>query len=139
MSQGSRDEYAGTKSRPGDLRFASIRETAEQQSALLRKAGADIIVLVSHSNRATDTELMNAGVADVILSGDDHDIFLNYNGKSAVVEAGQDGLIIAAVDLTVDVTEKDRQTPRRVVAAVPLHRHRRRRTRQGRRRPRRGL
>ncbi len=104
---GLADEYASIKSRPGDLRLASIRETAEQQSALLRKAGADIVVLVSHSNRETDGELMSAGVADVILSGDDHDIFLNYNGKSVVVEAGQDGLIIAAVDLTVDVTENE--------------------------------
>ena len=94
------------KSKPGDLRFASMRETAERQSAALRNAGADVIVLVSHSNRTIDTELMNAGLADVILSGDDHDIFLNYNGKSAIVEAGQDGLIIAAIDLTVDVTEQ---------------------------------
>jgi 2',3'-cyclic-nucleotide 2'-phosphodiesterase (5'-nucleotidase family) len=104
---GLTDEDTARKSKPGDMRFASIRETAEQQSDSLRKAGAEIIVLISHSNRATDNELLSAGVADVILSGDDHDIFLNYIGKSAIVEAGQDGQIVAAVDLTVDVTEKD--------------------------------
>ncbi|MDP9138711.1 MAG: bifunctional metallophosphatase/5'-nucleotidase [Pseudomonadota bacterium] len=93
------------KSKPGDLRFSSMRETAERQAAALRRAGADLIVLVSHSNRTLDTELMNAGLADVILSGDDHDIYLNYNGRSAIVEAGQDGYIVAAIDLTVDVTE----------------------------------
>ena len=95
------------KSRPGDLRFAATRDTAERQSAALREAGADMIVLVSHSDRTTDIDLLNAGVADVVLSGHDHDIFLNYTGKSAVIEAGQDGQIIAAVDLAVEVTEKD--------------------------------
>jgi 2',3'-cyclic-nucleotide 2'-phosphodiesterase (5'-nucleotidase family) len=104
---GLTDEDTARKSRPGDLRFAAIRDTAEQQAAALREAGADLVVLISHSNRATDNELLHAGFADVILSGDDHDIFLNYIGRSAVVEAGQDGHIIAVVDLTVDVSEKD--------------------------------
>ena len=104
---GLANEDTNITSRSGDLRFDFVRDTAEQQSALLRKAGAEIIVLVSHSDRATDNAILSSGVADVILSGHDHDIYLNYNGRSAIIELGEDGLIIAAVNLTVDVSEND--------------------------------
>jgi 2',3'-cyclic-nucleotide 2'-phosphodiesterase (5'-nucleotidase family) len=66
----------------------------------LRKAGADIVVLVAHTPRPVDELLRARSGADVILSGDDHDLFIGYDGRTAFAEAMQDGLYLAAVDLT---------------------------------------
>jgi 2',3'-cyclic-nucleotide 2'-phosphodiesterase (5'-nucleotidase family) len=96
-------EDAHKKSQPGRLKIAGMVDTATEQAAKLRRAGADVIVLVSHSNREIDDALVDAGVADVILSGDDHDLYLRYNGQVAVVEAAMDGIVVAVVDLQVKV------------------------------------
>lgn len=68
-------EDAHKKSQPGRLKIAKMVDTATDQAAKLRREGADVIVLVSHSNREIDDALVDAGVADVILSGDDHDLY----------------------------------------------------------------
>jgi 2',3'-cyclic-nucleotide 2'-phosphodiesterase (5'-nucleotidase family) len=96
-------EDSHKKSMPGRLKIASMLDTATAQAAKLRREGADLIVLVSHSNRDIDDALVDSGVADVILSGDDHDLYLRYNGRVAIVEAAMDGLVVAAVDLSVKV------------------------------------
>lgn len=96
-------EDAYKKSQPGRLKIARMVDTATDQAAKLRREGADIIVLVSHSNREIDDALVDAGMADVILSGDDHDLYLRYNGQVAIVEAAMDGIVVAVVDLTVKI------------------------------------
>ena len=96
-------EDSHRKSQPGRLKIAPMVDTAAAQAARLRREGADLIVLVSHSNREIDNALVDSGVADVILSGDDHDLYLRYNGQVAIVEAAMDGLVVAVVDLSVKV------------------------------------
>ncbi|MGE0422611.1 MAG: bifunctional UDP-sugar hydrolase/5'-nucleotidase [Reyranellaceae bacterium] len=96
-------EDSHKKSQPGRFKIAPMLDTAAALAASLRRQGADLIVLVSHSNRAIDNELVDSGVADVILSGDDHDLYLRYNGQVAIVEAAMDGLVVAVVDLSVKV------------------------------------
>src|SRR5688572_1494888 len=76
-------EDAHKKSMPGRLKIASMVDTTIAQAAKLRREGADLIVLVSHSNREIDDALVDSGAADVILSGDDHDLYLRYNGRVA--------------------------------------------------------
>jgi 2',3'-cyclic-nucleotide 2'-phosphodiesterase (5'-nucleotidase family) len=96
-------EDSHRKSQPGRLKIAPMLDTAAAQAARLRREGADLIVLVSHSNREIDNALVDSGIADVILSGDDHDLYLRYNGQVAIVEAAMDGLVVAVVDLTVRI------------------------------------
>ena len=96
-------EDSHKKSQPGRLKIAPMLDTAAAQAASLRRQSADLIVLVSHSNRTIDNELVDSGVADVILSGDDHDLYLRYNGRVAIVEAAMDGLVVAVVDLSVKI------------------------------------
>lgn len=96
-------EDAHKKSQPGRFKIAKMVDTATEQALKLRREGADIIVLVSHSNREIDDALVDTGVADVILSGDDHDLYLRYNGQVAIVEAAMDGVVVAVVDLQVKV------------------------------------
>jgi 2',3'-cyclic-nucleotide 2'-phosphodiesterase (5'-nucleotidase family) len=95
---------AAQRSSPGALRFDDTLETAGRLDAALRKAGADVVVLVAHTPRAIDEQLRAHSGADVILSGDDHDLFIGYDGRTAFAEAMQDGLYLVAVDLDVSVT-----------------------------------
>ncbi len=94
---------ASTRSSPGDLFFDDTLGTAARLNAALRKAGADIVVLVAHAPRPVDEELRARSGADVILSGDDHDRFTSYDGRTAFAEAMQNGLYLVAVDLDVVV------------------------------------
>ncbi len=91
------------RSSPGDLRFAATVRTATQMTARARKDGADLVVLVVHARRDEDRALIDEAGADVILSGDDHDLLVSYDGRTAFVEAMQDGIYVAAVDLEVTV------------------------------------
>lgn len=93
-------------SKPGRLKFSPTLATAEREAARLRKAGADLIVLVPHAGRPLDQQLYASGIADVILSGHDHDLYMNFNEKTAIVEAGEDGMMVVAIDLSVNVEDK---------------------------------
>ena len=94
-------EDSHKKSQPGRFKIARMVDTAMAQAAKLRREGADLIVLVSHSNREIDNDLVDSGVADVILSGDDHDLYLRYNGQTAIIEAGMEGFVVTVIDLSV--------------------------------------
>ena len=95
-------------SSPGDrYLFLPLLETARTTAAALRENGADIVVLVSHSSFAEDEMLMNDAAIDVLLSGDDHDLKIEYNGKVAMAETRSEADYIVAVDLRIDVSERD--------------------------------
>jgi 5'-nucleotidase / UDP-sugar diphosphatase len=100
-------EQSAQMSKPGNLKFTDSLETAFLLSQRLRNEGADLIVLVAHAPRPLDERLIASGVADVILSGRDHDLVVSYNGKVAFGEAMQDDLYLVAIDLEIPVTEKD--------------------------------
>ena len=91
------------RSSPGNLRFADTVRTATRMTARARRDGADLVVLIVHARRDEDRALIAEAGADVILSGDDHDLLISYDGRTAFIEAMQDGLYVAAVDLEVTV------------------------------------
>ena len=99
-------QQSAQMSKPGDLKFTDSLETAFLLSQRLRGEGADLIVLVAHAPRPMDERLIASGVADVILSGHNHDLMVSYNGKVAFGEAMQDGLYLVAIHLDIAVTEK---------------------------------
>jgi len=94
------------KSSPGDLQFAPTAETGMAKAAELREAGADIVVALAHSNIATDWQMFESGAFDVILTGDDHDLRIIYNGRSVMVESHEEANYLTAVDLAVSVGER---------------------------------
>lgn len=95
------------KSSPGDLKFLPSVETGIAEAARLREAGADLVVAVAHTNRAQDRALFESHAFDVILSGDDHDLALWFDGRSALVESKEEAEYVTAVDLAINVEEKD--------------------------------
>ena len=92
-------EDSHQKSNPGDLRIAPVQETLERRAKELRAQGADLIVALVHADRNIDNKLHDLGVADVILSGDDHDFRYIYNRRSVLVEGGEDGAFVMALDV----------------------------------------
>ena len=95
-------------SSPGaDYSFLPLLETASETSSELRDAGADIVVLVSHTSFSEDEMLVEQGAIDVLLSGHDHDLRVEFNGDVAFAEPRSDAENMVAVDLKVSVSEKD--------------------------------
>jgi 2',3'-cyclic-nucleotide 2'-phosphodiesterase (5'-nucleotidase family) len=79
----------------------------EAKAKELRAAGADLVVAVVHADHDIDRTLYESRLVDVLLSGDDHDLRMMYDGHTAMAEAGQDALSVVAIDLTIAVKTSD--------------------------------
>jgi 2',3'-cyclic-nucleotide 2'-phosphodiesterase (5'-nucleotidase family) len=104
------DDAARTSS-PGDLRFLPTVATAREQAEALRAEGADFAVAVVHASRRQDYALMATRAVDLVLSGHDHDLFVNFDGRTAAVESSHDAHYVTAIDIDIAVsTENGRRT-----------------------------
>ena len=90
-------------SSPGDLKIAATVDTIAQQSKALKTAGTDITIAVVHADKLTGQRLMASRAADIILSGHNHDLHIDYDGNAALAESGQDAQYVVAVDVAVTV------------------------------------
>jgi 2',3'-cyclic-nucleotide 2'-phosphodiesterase (5'-nucleotidase family) len=93
------------KSSPEPVTFADPVETAETMAAQLRQAGADLVVAVAHTDRGEDNELIRAAPVDLVLSGDDHDLRVDYDGRLALVESGSQAEFVSIITVTMDTAE----------------------------------
>jgi 2',3'-cyclic-nucleotide 2'-phosphodiesterase (5'-nucleotidase family) len=93
------------KSQPGELKFRDSVDTLREQSKALREAGVNIVVALAHANRAIDFQLYASRAADVLLSGDDHDLWVQFDGAVAAAESKQDGEYVIAIDLAVNLDD----------------------------------
>ena len=108
------------RSSPGDgLAFLPTFDTAVARAVELRAQGADMILAVAHANRAVDLRMFNSGAFDIILSGDDHDLTIHYDGRTVLAESRAQAEYVAVIDVTAEVTEKD---GKRSVTWVPAFR-----------------
>jgi 5'-nucleotidase/UDP-sugar diphosphatase len=94
-------------SSPQDLRFAPTVATIKEQAETLRREGADFVVAVVHADRRQDYDIVATRTVDLLLSGHNHDLFINYDGRTAAVESSYDALYVTAVDLTIEVKVAD--------------------------------
>jgi 5'-nucleotidase / UDP-sugar diphosphatase len=92
---------------PGDLKFSSSVATMKAQADALRREGADFVVVVAHVTRAQGYEIFRSRAADLILTGHTHDLFINYDGRTAMVESSYDAHYVTAIDIDIDVKEDD--------------------------------
>ncbi len=102
---GLTSEDSSTKSSPGDLVFTPALDALVSNAATLREEGADLVVVVTHSDAAVDRGLIDSGAADIILSGDDHDMIMFYDGNVALAEPLGDGYNLIAVDVSISVSD----------------------------------
>ena len=106
-------------SNPGDLTFLPTVATMREQAAALRRDGADFVVAVMHADRKQGVALMESRAADLILTGHNHDLFLDFDGRCAMVESSYDAHYVTIIDVTIAVTQ---QGDRRKVAWWPQFR-----------------
>ena len=91
----------------GDLKFGPTAESAINTAKQARKDGADIVVGVVQAPHSDDLAMVASKAFDVILSGDDHDLVVMYNGITAYVDTSTEANYLVPIDLTVNVEEKD--------------------------------
>ncbi|MEM8595360.1 MAG: 5'-nucleotidase C-terminal domain-containing protein, partial [Pseudomonadota bacterium] len=98
---------AGTpiKSSPGDVTFSDPVEVAATTATALREAGADVVIALTHTDRSEDGQLYAAGEVDVVLSGDDHDLAIWYDGNTALVESDSQASFVTIVTLDIETVE----------------------------------
>jgi 2',3'-cyclic-nucleotide 2'-phosphodiesterase (5'-nucleotidase family) len=94
-------------SSPQDLQFAPAIATIKEQAETLRREGADFVVSVVHADRRQDYDIMATRAVDLLLSGHDHDLFINYDGRTAAVESSYDAIYVTAIDVAIDVKVAD--------------------------------
>src|SRR3954469_19760569 len=92
-----------TASSPGDLQFQPEIETLRAQARALRQDGADLVVAVTHTDRATDFQIAQNRIVDVLLTGHDHDLRLVYDGHTVMAESGEDAHYVVATDIDIAV------------------------------------
>jgi 2',3'-cyclic-nucleotide 2'-phosphodiesterase (5'-nucleotidase family) len=90
-----------------DLKFASTVDTAKAQAAALRQAGADFVVAVMHADRGDSFLLQFSGVAELLLTGHTHDLFVAHDERAAIVESSYDAHYVTVIDVAISVTDLD--------------------------------
>jgi 2',3'-cyclic-nucleotide 2'-phosphodiesterase (5'-nucleotidase family) len=97
--------YDGTPraSSPEDLKFLPTVETMRQQAQTLRREGADFVVAVMHAERRQALDLAAGHAADLILTGHNHDLFVNFDGRVAIAESSYDAHYVTLIDIKIEV------------------------------------
>jgi 5'-nucleotidase / UDP-sugar diphosphatase len=90
-------------SSPEDLKFLPTVAAMKEQGAALRKEGADFVVAVMHADRGQAVELSATNAADLILTGHNHDLLVQYDGRVAMAESSYDGHYVTMIDVAIDV------------------------------------
>jgi 5'-nucleotidase / UDP-sugar diphosphatase len=103
VAQDSTPEVSST----GDWKFGPTTSSAIDAAKAARKAGADLVVGVVQAPHSGDQLMLASKAFDVILSGDDHDLVVQYNGITAYVDTSTEANYLVPIDLAVDVEEKD--------------------------------
>jgi len=98
---GAAYEATPSASRPGDLAFAPTIPTVLAGAKSARAAGADLVIAIVHADKATGAALMNTHAVDLILSGHNHDLHIDFDGRTALVESEQDANYVTVVDIDV--------------------------------------
>jgi 5'-nucleotidase/UDP-sugar diphosphatase len=91
-------------SSPEDLKFAPTVASVRAESEALRRDGADFVVAVVHADRKQDYELFATRAIDLILSGHDHDLFVNFDELTAMVESSHDAHYVTVIDVAIEVS-----------------------------------
>jgi 2',3'-cyclic-nucleotide 2'-phosphodiesterase (5'-nucleotidase family) len=101
--------YDGTPlaSNPGDLKFLPTVGTTVAQAEALRREGADFVLAVVHAERSQTLDMMLSRKIDLVLSGHNHNLYINFDGRNGIVESSHDARYVVAVDVTIDVSERE--------------------------------
>lgn len=100
------DESAHASS-PGNLKITDAVEVGLAKARELRAAGADFVVALTHSGHTEDRAMYDSRLIDLVMTGHDQDLLINYDGRSAMMESYEQGEFVTIADITFDIGEKD--------------------------------
>lgn len=86
------------KSSPKPVTFKPATDIAQQQVSALKAQGANMVFALAHTNISEDQDLEKQGIVDFVLSGDDHDLRLHYNGKTGLLESSSQANFVTVID-----------------------------------------
>ena len=92
-------------SSPDPVTFRPVTEVAAEQARKLRDAGADLVIALAHTGHEEDESLMAQGVVDLLLSGHDHDMKVEFGDGTAFVESGAQAEFVTIVEVAMDMAE----------------------------------
>jgi 2',3'-cyclic-nucleotide 2'-phosphodiesterase (5'-nucleotidase family) len=93
-------------SSPEDLKFAPSIPAIKEQADTLRREGADFVVGVGHVTRTEGYGIVATRAVDLMLTGHTHDLFINFDGRTALVESSYDAHFVTVIDVKIDVKEE---------------------------------
>ena len=108
---GATFETTPIASRPGDLVFAPAIPSVLANAKSARAAGADLVIAIVHADKPTGAALMNSHAVDLVLSGHNHDLHIDFDGRTAFIESGQDANYVTVADIEIMVNESDSRAP----------------------------
>ena len=91
--------YVKDVSSPETDQFLSVMDTAKKLAKELKDQGADLIVAIGHLDFVEDMEILQSGLVDVLLSGQDHYHIFFDNGKDVWMDAGEDAEKVGVLDV----------------------------------------
>ena len=86
-------------SSPNDLKFSETVDTLTRTAKSLRKQGADLTIAVVHATKNTIAALVATRLYDIIISGHNHDLAINYDGRTLTAESEEDARHVLVLDL----------------------------------------
>jgi 2',3'-cyclic-nucleotide 2'-phosphodiesterase (5'-nucleotidase family) len=104
---GSAYDATPAASRSESLMFAPTYAMINKQAKAARQGGADFVVAIVHADKATGNALMAAHQVDVVLSGHNHDLHLDFDGRTALAESHQDANYVVVIDIDVAKSKTD--------------------------------
>jgi 5'-nucleotidase / UDP-sugar diphosphatase len=104
---GAAYQDTASASRPGDLAFTPTIPAMLAGAKSARAAGADFVIAIVHADKATGAALMNTHAVDLILSGHNHDLHIDFDGRTAFVESEQDANYVTVVDIDLSRTRDE--------------------------------
>src|SRR5262249_7892841 len=108
-------------SSPEDLKFLPTVATIKDAAEALRREGADFVVAVVHASREQDYAIFATRAVDLLLSDHDHDLFVEFDGRNAMVESSYDAHYVTAIDPRHRCQAGRRTSDRGSVAAISHH------------------
>ncbi|MCY3878992.1 MAG: bifunctional UDP-sugar hydrolase/5'-nucleotidase [Rhodobacteraceae bacterium] len=97
------------KSSPGEIDILDPVGVAAAEAERLRGEGADLVIALTHTDIEEDRALIANRDMDILLSGDDHLLAAEYDGKLLFAESGEQAEWVTVVDLVLDKVMKDDQ------------------------------
>ena len=94
------------KSSPGGVMFRSVEEVAAEQAAILREAGAHLVIALAHTDVSEDEALIKQGAVDMLLSGDDHMLRVDFDGDVLFAESSEQADWVTMIDVSLDEVER---------------------------------